>query len=138
MKAELSFTFESLEELHDFTAKMAVPVPAYSPRMPSELEGASAVAGFAKAPAEEPRTTKVRKTKTAEMKSVAVVDLPATEEQEPATATVDAVRAAISAVNEKFGLVPARKVLNQFGVKRIPELKPEQYADFVKACSAVK
>jgi hypothetical protein len=127
MKAELSFTFESFEELHDFTAKMAVPVPLAMPTPAIEA-----------VVAEEPRTTKIRKAKAAPAPAAQADPATITEETEPTTATVDDVRAAISAVNEKFGLVPARKVLNQFGVKRIPELKPEQYADFVKACSAVK
>jgi hypothetical protein len=133
MKAELSFTFESLEELHDFTAKMAVPVPL---AMPTPAAEAGVV--------EEPRTTKVRKTKAAVPAPASEPTLPATEQtefspaEEQAAVALDKVRAAISAVNEKFGLVPARKVLTQFGVKRIPELRPAQYADFVKACSAVK
>jgi hypothetical protein len=142
MKAELSFTFESLGELHDFTAKMAKSGPDVRITPPDSINkterGFEVVPALAQAvPAEEPRTTKIRKTKAAPAPASEPA-LPATEETESTTVTVDDVRAAISAVNEKFGLVPARKVLNQFGVKRIPELKPEQYADFVMACAAVK
>jgi hypothetical protein len=138
MKAELSFTFESLEELHDFTAKMAQPYLASGSVevAPSAKEFAQALGFKVETPPEEPRATKVRKSK-----ATAGPDVPASEPVpvDPSNPTTeDGCRAAIVAVNDKFGLVPARKLLTEFGVKRIPELKPEQYADFVKACNAVK
>lgn len=141
MKAELSFTFDSLEDLQDFTAKMAKSVPVQVTGTTGYL--APAFAQMTSAVAEEPRASKVRKTKVNagpdSPTPEAALDLVAKQVVEGLNpATVDDVRAAISRVNEKFGLVPARKVLNRFGVKRIPELKPEQYAAFVEACSKVQ
>jgi hypothetical protein len=134
MKAELTYTFESPEELAEFTAKLARPSVNYvvtpggvvdvaaippSQHVPVDMESVAV--------AETLRPTKVRKnTKTA---GPDVPVDPTSEEQ---------VRQAITAVNDNFGLVAARKVMRQFNANRIPDLKPEQYADFVKACNAVK
>jgi hypothetical protein len=134
MRAELTYTFESPEELAEFTAKLARPVYAMPPLggAPVEMESVAVVdlppaASTEPAPQPEPRPTKVRKITKAAGPDVPID--PTTEEQ---------VRAAITAVNDKFGLVAARKVLRQFSANRIPDLKVEQYAEFVKACNAVK
>ena len=129
---QVTFQFETLQDLSDFTAAMVDPVPRVT----------HPIAAAALAPAEELRPTKVRKTTkaagpdTGGVPASELVEAPAVKDGRPIDEAD--VRAAITAVNDKFGLVPARKVLTQFGVKRIPELKPEQYADFVKACNAVK
>jgi hypothetical protein len=132
MKAELTYTFESPEELADFTAKLARPV--HIGGAPVKMESVAVVdlppaASTEPAPQPEPRPSKVRK-----------VTKAAGPDAEPPAEVIgeEQVRQAITAVNDKFGLVAARKVLRQFNANRIPDLKVEQYADFVKACNAVK
>ena len=53
----------------------------------------------------------------------------------PAAALTDAdVRAALSEVNKKHGLVGCREVLAVFATDRISLVKPEDYARFVATC----
>lgn len=46
------------------------------------------------------------------------------------------VTAAVTSLANATSLAVARSVLEQFGVKRAAELKPEQYDDFIAACEA--
>jgi len=58
--------------------------------------------------------------------------------ESPATAaTVDTIRAALRAVFDAKGkgAAAATAILKQFGATRVSDIKPEQYADFLKACA---
>lgn len=58
---------------------------------------------------------------------------PATDKPKP-TAKPEDVTAAVTKLANATSLQQARAVLEQFGVKRAAELKPEQYDTFVAAC----
>ena len=51
------------------------------------------------------------------------------------TATLDVVRAALREVFNTKGAQTATGILQQFGATRISDVKPEQYAAFIAACS---
>lgn len=51
--------------------------------------------------------------------------------------TKDAARDALAALNEAKGMNACLDVLSRFGVKRLGELKPETYGDFVAKCREV-
>lgn len=126
---QVTFQFDTLQDLYEFTARQALPVPTAPPV--STLAAAAELAD-PPAPAAKARKPKAVKTEAPESD-------PETQVVEEATAVdIEVVRKAIMDVNDKFGLVPARRVLKKFSVARVTELKPEQYAEFVKACGEVK
>jgi len=51
------------------------------------------------------------------------------------TATLDTVRAALREVFNTKGAQTATGILQQFGATRISDVKPEQFAAFIAACS---
>src|SRR3990167_10552785 len=52
------------------------------------------------------------------------------------TATHDSVRTALREVFNTKGATVATAILQQFKAARISDIKPEQFADFIKACQA--
>jgi len=58
-------------------------------------------------------------------------------EPEKLEITLETVRAALTQVSEKHDLLKAKELLGQFGVKRISDLKAEQYPAFMQAAGEV-
>lgn len=73
---------------------------------------------------------------TAETQNAASEQTTAGKGTSSPSVTLDDVTAAVTNLANATSLAVAREVLNQFGVKRSSELKPEQYAAFVAACRA--
>lgn len=69
-----------------------------------------------------------------------VVEAPTPKEVEPKTGpqpteiTLDALRKSLAPLDPTAG----RALLEQFGVKKVSELQPEQYMDVLKAAKAAK
>lgn len=115
MSIKVTFEFESFEDGLAFMMKHT--------EAPSEVVDDTPAAA-AKPPKATKKTTKKATTKKAEAK------------EESQDYTEDDCRAAIAAVNEAKDLATAKEVMKAYKVKKIPDLKPEQYADFIQACKA--
>lgn len=103
--------------------------------------------GPAAAPAsekEDPQPEKPKRQPKSAKASAGSAAQPAAGEQTaqtPAATTTtkhkpEDVTAAVTSLANATSLAVARSVLEQFGVKRAAELKPEQYDDFIAACEA--
>jgi hypothetical protein len=131
----------------------AAPVPADNPEPPVATAGAEPKANADTAPKSAsadpaPETSPgkpKRQSKKAEKVASAGAAAPSAETEQtapagtaPATdkpkAKPEDVTAAVTALANATSLQVARGVLEQFGVKRAAELKPEQYDAFVAAC----
>lgn len=97
------------------------------------------------APAGEKDDPSPEKPKRQSKKASAGSAAPAAESEQtgptPAATTTtkhkpEDVTAAVTTLANATSLAVARSVLEQFGVKRAAELKPEQYDDFIAACEA--
>ena len=66
----------------------------------------------------------------------AVPKVPNQPVQAVQTSTHDSVRAALREVFNTKGATVATAILQQFKAARISDVKPEQFADFIKACQA--
>lgn len=133
MKLNLSIRINERAELHIETSSIEELdlVRAYCVK-----QGIVGVPGEAGAAPAEP--AKAEKPAAAAAKT----DKPATAAGKPAKAaapaktdagpTIEEVTAQLTAVADKFGVPEALAMNKRFGVKKAGELKPEQYADYIK------
>ena len=104
--------------------------------------GALGVPGADKpaSPAPEKKTRKAKVTEAAAPSQGNPGDSDAQSTPEPgapsaAAPTIDEVRAALQSFTTAKGMPAAIELLKSYNAGRISELKPEQYADFVKKCN---
>lgn len=117
----------------------ALKQPPQQPANTNVGEGQQTAGAQEAAPAEKPK----RQPKTPKA-SAGTAAQPAESEQTaqtPAATTTtkhkpEDVTAAVTTLANATSLAVARSVLEQFGVKRAAELKPEQYDAFIAACEA--
>lgn len=92
----------------------------------------------APAAAGEASDKKARKAKKPEVEAppapVAAESSSTTAQETNSAFTLDHVREALSSYTQKHSLEKGIEILASYGAKRISELKPEQYGEFVSAC----
>lgn len=141
MTVSLKFSFESIDAAQAFLVKCgavgavttpaALPAETVAPQAPAALPAGDTTPAAAPAQTEKKKPgPKPKKTEGGETP------------QTPAAAKItDAdVRKHLMGVAEKFGeggLAKVAEILQPFGVQRITDLKPEQYAEVIKAADAV-
>ena len=59
------------------------------------------------------------------------------EDSKPAKATYDDAASAVTTLARTKGRDVAIEVLSNFGIKKLPDAKPEQYAEIIAACTEV-
>lgn len=120
---------------------VGVPVPGLAMSMDPFTEAAGLVqVDQGPSPAEVEVKKNKGRPKTAHLQAVADLQAANPPEIQPAPlpqpTQQDAVTA-VSAVLAKFGMDHARQVLAKFGVKKIGEMKPGEYGDFITHCETV-
>ena len=138
MTVSLKFSFESIDAAQAFLVKCgaagAVNTPALLPE-PSATPPTPA--GEAAAPVAEKKKPG-RPAKKSEVEPLGAA-ISAANPQTPKLTDAD-VRKHLMGVAEKFGeggLAKVAEILQPFGVQRITDLRPEQYAEVIKAADAV-
>lgn len=121
-----------ITNLHGTLNKLAGGTLPAGALVPAAAEPAKAEP--AKEPAAEPAKKAPAGKKAAEKAAPAAppvqeVTLPESEE-----ATLDNARAWIQAINAKFGLDDVAKIITSFGVKKVGEIDPSKFADFIAKC----
>lgn len=132
MTIKLTFEFQTFEEASTFLGRHVTPTEAPKPKAakkaatapvvtaaPVGVESPTAEQGQA-APLPEP-VKATPKVPNAPVQAVAKIDEAA-------------VRAALRDVVNNQSMKAAAEILKQFGATSISQIKPEQYADFIKAC----
>ena len=126
MTIKVTFEFTTPEEARDFLNERFHDAPTSAPTC-------------AAAKPKRKRRTKAEIEADAETPveaASAATDIGLDPPVEPATLTVDDVRAALTKVSEKHGLEKCKELLTQFEVERISAVPPEKFVDFVGACNA--
>ena len=86
-----------------------------------------------------PVKTRAKKEAAVQVEKQAPTDAPTADTESSSTTeaalSLDDVRAALQAFTASNGMPEGIAVLKSFQAVRVSELKPEQYADFIKACA---
>lgn len=138
MTVSLKFSFESIDAAQAFLVKCgavgAVTTPALQPAETVAPQAPAAITAGDTTPAAAPADKKKPGPKPKKTEGGETPPAPA-----PKLTDAD-VRKHLMAVAEKFGengLAKVAEILQPFGVQRITDLKPEQYAEVMKAADAV-
>ena len=101
-------------------------LPAHPEQPPAPADKPKRERKKAKAPAAMPAATPTEHTAKPTISEATPQSAPAASAPKLADA-----QAALTKFFEKNGLGPSRELLQQFGVGKVQELKPEQFADFI-------
>ena len=130
---EIKFTGATMRDVLDqirdlVTYEEALPAdaPAHPEQPPAPADKPKRERKKAKAPAAMPAATPTEHTAKPTISEATPQSAPAASAPKLADA-----QAALTKFFEKNGLGPSRELLQQFGVGKVQELKPEQFADFI-------
>jgi hypothetical protein len=136
MTIKVTFTFETVEEAAAFITGKATPTtPMEKPKRVRASRPETPVENAAPMSVEE-QATGLTPEQVAKIEPVkAAPKVPNAPVQAVATASLEAVRNALREVFNTKGAAAATEVLKQFGAARVGEVKPADYAAFIKACA---
>lgn len=127
MTIKLTFEFQTYEEASTFLGRHVTPSEAPKPKAAKKAAPVSL-------PSEPAKADSVPVAALAPAPVAAAPKMPNDPGQTLATMNEAAVRAALREVVNTKSMKVAADILKDFGAISISQIKPEQYAAFVKAC----
>lgn len=133
MSVSLKFTFDNIEAAQAFLAGKIAGTPTAPVAVAAAPAAAPTPAPAAEQKPEKKKGAAKNATPPAPEPAPAPTPTPATE---PTALTPEHVRAALLKVSDKFGadgFSKVAEVLAPFGIQKVKDIKPEQYAEVVAA-----